>query len=98
MIRAKHLFVLEQRLGGLAIVDLGDQTAPRADRRLQHHRVAHLLDRAQRLLWREGISVRGVGTPCLISAWVVLNLSPHTSATAAVFTVGTPASLSAFSA
>ena len=47
VIRAQHLLVLQDRLGRLAVVDLGQQAAPRADGRLQHHRIAHLLDGAR---------------------------------------------------
>ena len=50
--------MLEDRFRRLAIVHFGKQTAPGADRRLQHHRVPQLLDRLQRRCFREGHTQR----------------------------------------
>src|ERR1700694_1837585 len=54
LIGAERLFVLEHRFGRVAVVDLRQQPAPRADHRLQHDRVSHRLDRLQRRLAGEG--------------------------------------------
>ena len=43
--RAEHLQVFQQRLGRVAIVDSRYHAAPRADYRLDHHRIAQSLDR-----------------------------------------------------
>ena len=44
LVGAERALVLDQRLGRVAIVDAGDQPAPGADGRLEHDRVAELLD------------------------------------------------------
>ena len=54
VIRAQHFLVLEDGLGRLAVVDLAQQPPPRTDSRLEHDRIAELLDRLQCTLGRIG--------------------------------------------
>ena len=54
VIAAERFLVLEDRLGGVAIVDLAQQPAPRSDGRLEHGRIAEPLDRLERALRRVG--------------------------------------------
>ena len=53
LVRAQHVAVLEDGLGGVAVVDLAHHPAPRAHHGLEHHRVAHPLDRFQCAFGRE---------------------------------------------
>ena len=47
LVRAESLFVLQHGFGGVAVIDLGEQPPPRSNHRLEHHRVAQLLDGRQ---------------------------------------------------
>ena len=53
-VAAQGGFVFENGLSRVPVVDAGQQPPPRAEERLEHHRVAHLLDGFQRRLRREG--------------------------------------------
>src|SRR5438477_176398 len=44
----EYVLVLDDRLRRLAVVDLRDEAAPRADERLHHDGIAQLLDRRER--------------------------------------------------
>ncbi len=68
VIGAQDLLVLEDRLGRIAVVDLGQQPAPRADGRLHDHRIAQRLDGCQRRLLREGDAWCAATAPCHAAA------------------------------
>lgn len=50
LVAAQNLLVLQDRLGGVAVVDLRKQPAPAPHHRLHHHRVAHRLDELEGFL------------------------------------------------
>ena len=50
----RTLLVLQNGLGGIAVVDLGQQAPPRANGRLHHHRIAQRLDGLQGRFGGEG--------------------------------------------
>src|SRR5256885_1184801 len=54
LVGAKRLLVLEHRLGRVPVVDLGEQSPPGANHRLEYDRVPHRLDGFQGRLPREG--------------------------------------------
>ena len=53
-VAAQRLFVLQDSLGRIPVVDLGQEPPPRAGEGLEHHGVAHLLDGVQGRFRREG--------------------------------------------
>ena len=88
--RAQRGLVLQDGLGGVAVVDLGQQATPRADHRLEHHRVADLFDGLQGRFGGESHHIARLRIPRRVRTALVVSLSPQASATAAVLTVGMP--------
>ncbi len=89
--RAKRCLVFKHRFRRVAVIDLRQQPSPRTDDGLQHNRIAKCFNRFQRGFGCERHHIARLRHASLRQhADVVINLSPQISATAAVFTVGTP--------